>query len=49
MEAVARLMVEQLVEAGDYVVEHNLFAKLGIPGWAVPHIKETWESEPPML
>ena len=22
---------------------------MGIPGWAVPRIKETWESEPPML
>ena len=49
MEAAARVMVEQLVEAGDYVIEHDLFAKLGIPGWAVQRIKETWESEPPML
>jgi glutathionylspermidine synthase len=49
MEAAARVMVEQLVEAGDYVIEHDLFAKMGIPGWAVPRIKETWESEPPML
>ena len=22
---------------------------MGIPGWAVPKIKETWESEPPMI
>ena len=22
---------------------------MGIPGWAVPRIKETWESEPPMI
>jgi glutathionylspermidine synthase len=49
MEAAARVMVEQLVEAGDYVIENNLFAKMGIPGWAVQRIKETWESEPPML
>ena len=49
IEAVARLMLEMLVEAGDYIIEENLFAKLGIPGWAVPRIKETWESEPPML
>jgi glutathionylspermidine synthase len=49
MEAAARVMMEQLVEAGDHVIEHELFAKLGIPGWAVPRIKETWESEPPMV
>jgi glutathionylspermidine synthase len=49
IEAVARLMLEMLVEAGDYIIEENLFAQMGIPGWAVPRIKETWESEPPML
>ncbi|HUR87183.1 MAG TPA: glutathionylspermidine synthase family protein [Solirubrobacteraceae bacterium] len=49
IEAVARLMTEMLVEAGDYIIEENLFAQMGIPGWAVPRIKETWESEPPML
>jgi glutathionylspermidine synthase len=49
IEAAARLMLEMLVEAGDYIIEENLFAQMGIPGWAVPRIKETWESEPPML
>lgn len=49
IEAVARLMLEMLVEAGDYIIEENLFAQMGIPGWAVPRIKQTWESEPPML
>jgi len=49
MEASVRLLMEMLVEAGDYIIEHNLFAEMGIPGWAVPRIKETWESEPPML
>ena len=46
IEAVARLM---LVEAGDYIIAENLFAQMGIPGWAVPRIKQTWESEPPMI
>ena len=41
--------MEMLVEAGDYIIESNLFSQMGIPGWAVPRIKETWESEPPML
>jgi glutathionylspermidine synthase len=49
IEAAARLMLEMLVEAGDYIIEENLFAQMGIPGWAAPRIKETWESEPPML
>ena len=49
MEASVRLMMEMLVEAGDYIIESNLFSEMGIPGWAVPRIKETWESEPPMV
>ena len=49
MEASVRLLLEMLVEAGDYIIENNLFSQMGIPGWAVPRIKETWESEPPML
>ncbi len=49
MEASIRLLLEMLVEAGDYIIESNLFSQMGIPGWAVPRIKETWESEPPML
>jgi glutathionylspermidine synthase len=49
MEGAARVLLEMLVEAGDYIIEENLFSQLGIPGWAVPRIKETWESEPPMV
>ena len=49
MEAAARVLMDQLVEAGDHIVQNNLFHRLGIPGWAVPRIRETWESEPPML
>jgi glutathionylspermidine synthase len=49
LEAAARLMLEMLVAAGDFIIEHELYDLMGIPGWAVPRIKETWESEPPML
>ena len=49
MEASVRLLMEMLVEAGDYIIESNLFSQMGIPGWAIPKIKETWESEPPMV
>jgi hypothetical protein len=27
------------VEAGSYVIAHDLFGKLGIPDWAVPAIR----------
>ncbi len=49
IEASARLLMEMLVEAGDAIIEENLFSRMGIPGWAVPRIRETWESEPPMV
>jgi hypothetical protein len=49
MESSVRLILEMLVEAGDYIIEENLFSRMGIPGWPVPRIEETWESEPAML
>jgi glutathionylspermidine synthase len=49
LEATVRILMEMCVEAGDHIIEQNLFSEMGIPGWAVPAIKETWESEPPML
>ncbi len=49
LEAEVRVLMDMLIEAGDYIIENNLFSKMGIPGWAVPRIKETWESEPPMV
>lgn len=30
------------IAAGDHVITNNLFAKLGIPPWAIKLIKETW-------
>jgi glutathionylspermidine synthase len=49
-EGVARQIVQDmLVAAGDYIIERDMFARLGIPEWCVPAIKETWNSEPPML
>ena len=49
LEASVRILMEMCVEAGDYMIEHNLFSEMGIPGWAVEAIKATWEAEPPML
>lgn len=49
MEKVSRALLELLVEAGDHIVEHDLFAKMGIPELAAARIRETWEYEPPMV
>ena len=46
-ESAVRLLMEMLVEAGDYIIEENLFSDMGIPGWAVPKIKKTWEPSRP--
>lgn len=40
--AAARLFQAYIV-AGDYVIKHNLFAKFGIPEFAIPAILDTWE------
>ena len=33
------------VAAGDHVIEQNLFAKLGLPAFAVPSIQKTWSDD----
>jgi len=43
-EAVNELY-DMFVEAGDYVIENNLFHELGIPFNLVDIIKETWEND----
>ncbi len=48
-EASVRILMEMLVEAGDFIVEHDLFGRLGLPQWVTPLIRETWRTEPPML
>lgn len=37
------------LDAGDYVVERNLFSRFGIPDWCVPLIREAWRDSPPAL
>ncbi|HSX07194.1 MAG TPA: glutathionylspermidine synthase family protein [Candidatus Saccharimonadia bacterium] len=36
-------LFQMFIQAGDYVIRHKLFAKLGIPEWAVPAIIELWK------
>lgn len=49
LEMAARQLHQMFIEAGDYVIKHNLFSKLHIPAWAVPAIKKSWEEEPPSM
>jgi glutathionylspermidine synthase len=49
MEGTVRALMDLLVAAGDHIIEHDLFERLGIPASAVPRIRETWEREPPMV
>jgi glutathionylspermidine synthase len=40
---------QMLLRAGDVIIEQDLFARFGIPGWCVPLIVAAWEREPPAL
>lgn len=37
---------DMFVEAGEYVIENNLFHDIGIPFNLVPMIKDSWENDP---
>ena len=37
------------LEAGQYIIDHNWFEKLGVPNTIIPLIKEAWDKEPPAL
>ncbi|WP_297524406.1 glutathionylspermidine synthase family protein, partial [Sulfurovum sp.] len=41
----ANTLYDMYVEAGEYIVEHNLFHEIGIPFNLVELIKESWENE----
>jgi len=43
--AAANELYDMFVEAGEYVVEHNLFHEIGIPFNLVEIIKESWEND----
>jgi glutathionylspermidine synthase len=47
LRRVCTLLTRMFIDAGDYIIQNNLFAKLGIPGWMVPAIKKTWEDDSP--
>jgi glutathionylspermidine synthase len=43
LEYAARTLFEMLIEAGQYVIDNDLFHKLDIPDFAIPAIKELWK------
>lgn len=45
LETAADTLLGMYVEVGDYVIKHNLFAEMGIPAYAIPAIKRTWEDD----
>jgi glutathionylspermidine synthase len=40
-------LAAMFVVAGDHIIEHDLFGKLGIPEYAVPAIVRTWNDDDP--
>jgi glutathionylspermidine synthase len=43
IERAGKRLFEMFIEAGQYVIDHNLFTKFGIPDWAIPAIRELWK------
>jgi glutathionylspermidine synthase len=43
IETATRRLFEMFIQAGDHIIANNLFAKLGIPAWAIPAIVELWK------
>ena len=43
--AAANELFAMCIVAGDHIIGHDLFARLGIPAWAVPAIVTTWNDE----
>jgi glutathionylspermidine synthase len=40
---------EMSLKAAQYAIDNNRFADMGIPDFAIPIIKKTWEDEPPAI
>jgi glutathionylspermidine synthase len=49
LESATNDLQQMCLKAGQYIIDYNLFSKLGIPEAAVPLIKWSWETEPPAL
>jgi glutathionylspermidine synthase len=49
LEYASNVWHEMLLLAGDYIIEHKLYERLGIPAHMIPIIEDSWEAEPPSL
>jgi glutathionylspermidine synthase len=49
IERATNELTQMCVTAGDHILERGYMSRMGIPQWAEERIRETWESEPPML
>ncbi len=49
IEEASRALHQLFVEAGQYVIDHELYARFAIPEWARPLIARAWDEEPPAL
>lgn len=49
LESASNTLYSMFEEAGQYIIDNNLFHKFGIPEWVVPLIVEAWDMEVPSL
>lgn len=49
LESATNELQERCIEAAQYVIDKDLFAKLGIPDHAIPLIIDSWEKDEPSL
>lgn len=49
LEKAANELQEMCVEAGQYIIDNDLFDKLQIPPFAAKLIKQAWKEEPPSI
>jgi glutathionylspermidine synthase len=49
IEAATAELQRLCLEAGQAIIDRNLFDRLGMPSWVVPYVKRAWDDEPPAL
>ncbi len=49
LEAATAELQRMCLQAGEHILERNLFRKMHIPDAAIPAIRKTWAEEPPAL
>jgi glutathionylspermidine synthase len=49
IEAATAELQRLCLEAGQAIIDRNLFARFGMPSWVVPFVKRAWDDEPPAL